>query len=765
MRLGGFGFLLGILWSAYQPEYRWPGLVLLLVTVILPGIHRHIVISIMAGMVWLWIYLLCFSPEPIPLSIDGKTVLVTGEVVSVPRAGSRSTRFDFAIRDFQDQDISWRGRVRLSWYYPMHKLEPGQLWNLSIKLKPAHGFANPGGFDYERWLFSRGITATGYVKNSAEASLIASEYSLDRFRQYLGETIRNMLPEQTFSGVLVALVTGDRQYISRDHWVDMSRTGTTHLMAISGLHIGLVYGIFFWFGRFAWQSVTRLCLFRPAQDIAVIAGLIAAVIYAALAGFSIPTQRAIVMLSVVTLAMLTRRLTVPLDVLQSALVLVLIMDPLSILSAGFWLSFMAVVIILLMLQQTAADVSGSRIPFFGLMRMQWFLVIGMLPLSSLLFNQVSILAPIMNMLAVPVVGFIVVPLSLAGAAMALILPQAAALLMQAAHLLLEWLWLLLDAASNSAYAVVYPASQPWWLYILVSAGVILLLFRSAAVYRIAGILLILPLFINPANTVKHSEFQVDFLDVGQGLAVVVRTSNHVLLYDTGFASDGGFDIGQRVIAPYLWHQGIDHLDRIILSHDDLDHTGGYQFLVDEFSINHLSVMPGSRYWSDSERVSICRAGDSWRWDGIRFRFLHPGPTASAKENDRSCVLHISGPGGSVLLTGDIEQYAEVELVNRFRDRLAADVLLAPHHGSATSSSADFIAHVKPGEVIYSAGFRNRFGFPRPEITRRYDDHGVLQHSTARTGMVRFYFQTRPGGYQRMFYRQQQQNFWQQAAEH
>jgi competence protein ComEC len=356
-------------------------------------------------------------------------------------------------------------------------------------------------------------------------------------------------------------------------------------------------------------------------------------------------------------------------------------------------------------------------------------------------------------------------LSLAGATMGLFFQQTATLMMQAAHLLLEWLWLLLDAASNNAYAVIHPASQPWWIYILVSVGVLLLLFRSGVIYRLVGVLLLLPLFMTATNALKHAEYLVDFLDVGQGLAVVVRTSNHVLLYDTGFANDGGFDIGQRVIAPYLWHQGIARLDRVILSHDDQDHTGGYRFLADEFAIDHLNVMPGSRYRSDSEQVSTCHAGDSWQWDGIRFRFLHPGSTAYGKENDRSCVLHISGPGGSVLLTGDIEQHAEIDLVDRFRDRLAADILLAPHHGSGTSSSVEFIAQVKPGEVIYSAGFRNRFGFPRPEITRRYDNHGVLQHSTATTGMVRFYFQARPGGYQRKLYRQQRQNIWQQVSEH
>ena len=765
MRLGGLGFMLGILWSLYLPENRWAGLLFMLVLGMWPGMQRHFFILTMAGMVWMWLYLYWLSPQPIPASIDGKTVAVTGKIVSIPRAGIRSTRFDFEITDFQDQQIGWRGAVRLSWYYPSHKLEPGQVWSLKIKLKPAHGFANPGGFDYERWLFSRGITATGYVRNTDQASLVTSEFSLHAFRQHLGEIIKGLLPEQIFAGVLVALVNGDRQYIDQNQWRDMSRTGTTHLMAISGLHIGLVYGVFFWFGRLAWQSFPRLCLLRPAQDIAVIAGLIAAVIYAGLAGFSIPTQRALIMLFVVATATLTRKLNAPLDVLQAALVLVLILDPLSILSAGFWLSFLAVAIIFLMLSDTKQLVPGRQLPLLGLIRIQWFLAIGMLPLSALLFNQISVVAPVANMIAVPVVGLIVVPLSLAGAILALVSPLAATVFLQLANVLLGWLWLLLDAASSYNHAVIHPASLPWWVYICISCGVALLLFHSSLLFRLAGFLLILTLFITPTNVLKHAEFQVDILDVGQGLAVVVRTRGHTLLYDTGYANEDGFDLGQRVIAPYLRHEGINHLDHVVLSHDDQDHAGGYPFLRNEFEIDHLSVMPGSRYEAKKDFVSTCKAGDYWQWDGIMFRFLHPALPALVKENDRSCVLHISGPGGSVLLSGDIERHAEVELVNRYADKLAAGVLLAPHHGSATSSSAEFIAQVNPREVIYSAGFRNRFGFPRAEVMRRYEEHGTEQFTTAKTGMVRFYFQAQPGMYRRLLYRQEHRNIWHQSTEH
>jgi competence protein ComEC len=754
------------MWAIYLPDHLWPGSVLLLLAGILLGSRwLRLLAFIFAGLMWITVYLQWFHAAALPAEMDGQTVTVSGEIASIPGAGAQSVRFDFDISQIHGIPLEWHQRIRLSWYYPKQKLRSGQFWKLDIKLKPAHGFANPGGFDYERWLFSRGIAATGYVRNTGGARLLHSRVSLNLVRQLLTEKIREIIPRSKFGGLLIALVTGNRQFIEPYQWDVLSRTGTIHLMAISGLHVGLVYGLFFWLGRMAWQSSARLCVLRPAQDAGVILGLIAALIYAALAGFSIPTLRALIMLSVVVFAVLTRRLAAPFDVLQSALLLVLVLDPLAVLSAGFWLSFLAVGLILLTLakDQQATAIRASRV--YRLVRIQWVLMIGMLPLSSLMFNQISLLAPVMNLVAVPLVGLLVVPLSLIGAALAFLQTQVAGLFLHAANSLMEWLWWLLEMASGHEYAVMHLPHLPVWMLLLVSLGIVVLLFQPTVSQRIAGIMMIAPMFAVTPVSLKAGEFQVDFLDVGQGLSVVVRTATRTLLYDAGFSNDDSFDVGQSVIIPYLRHQGVKQLDHVVLSHDDRDHVGGYQSISDDFSIERLTVMPGSRYLGDSSGASACRSGDFWRWDGVEFRFLHPDTPVSMKENDRSCVLRISGPGGSVLLAGDIEETAERILVSRFSEYLRADILLAPHHGSATSSSAAFIDRVRPREVVYSAGYRNRFGFPRAEVVQRYRAHGAQQLNTAHTGMLRYQFRLQPAAYHREIYRQKQRKIWDQATKH
>jgi competence protein ComEC len=766
MPLTGLGFLLGIMWAIYLPDTIWPGLVLLLFPGIWLGLGwLRLMAFIFAGLIWVTVYMQWFHLAALPVEMDGQTVTVSGEIASIPEVGAQRARFDFDISQIHGIPLQWQQRVRLSWYYPKQKLRPGQFWKLDIKLKPAHGFANPGGFDYERWLFSRGIAATGYVRNTDSAGLMYSRVSLHLVRQILTEKIRTIIPQSEFGGLLIALVTGNRQFIEPYQWDVLSRTGTIHLMAISGLHVGLVYGLFFWLGRVAWQSSAPLCVIRPAQDVGVILGLFAALIYAALAGFSVPTLRALIMLSVVVFAVLTRRLAAPFDVLQSALLLVLVLDPLAVLSTGFWLSFLAVGLILQTLakEQQAPANRASRI--YQLVKIQWFLMIGMLPLSSLIFNQVSLMGPVMNLVAVPLVGLLVVPLSLTGAALAFLQSQLAAFFLYLADMLMNGLWWLLDMASSHEYAVMYLPHLPAWVLLLGSLGIVLLLFQRSVSHRIAGMLMIMPLFVVTPVSLKAGEFQVDFLDVGQGLSVVVRTATRTLLYDTGFSNDESFDIGRSVIIPYLRHQGVKQLDHVVLSHDDRDHIGGYQSISNDFSIERLTVMPGSRYLADSGKASTCGSGDFWQWDGVEFRFLHPDTPIAVKENDRSCVLRISGPGGSVLLAGDIEEIAERMLVSRFRENLRADILLAPHHGSATSSSTAFIDRVRPREVVYSAGYRNRFGFPRALVAERYRAHGVQQLNTAHSGMLRYQFGLQPGSYHREIYRQEHRKIWHQVTEH
>ena len=765
--LVGIAFLLGIISASYLPEMPglwWSGLLLIILPVIWFFRRYRWVQSVavfISGGLWLIVYVHLFAPVDLPTLIDSQTITVTGEIVAIPRNNTQRSRFDFFINEIHDVDTKWHGKVRLSWYHPDVHLRAGQHWRLKIKLKPAHGFANPGGFDYERSLYRQGIAATGYVREAKSAILISQSTTLHSIRQFLSNNLRQAMPTAQHAGLLIALTTGDKQYIDPQQWQVLTRTGTIHLMAISGLHIGLIFGLFFWLGSFTWRMSARLCLFRPAQDVAIVTGLIAAIIYAAMAGFSIPTQRALIMLAVIAISLLSRRLTAPLDVLQAALLMVLMLDPLAILSAGFWLSFAAVAVILLTLDR--ADDASETPAWYRLIKIQWVIALGLLPLTSLFFYQVSVVAPVMNLLAVPWVGLLVVPLSLMGAVLSVISPSMAEWVLSLADSLMQILWWLLTQASDSPYAVVHPANPAPWILLLTLSGLALVLFHPATRYRVVGLCLFAPLFLPATSSLEEPGFQVDFLDVGQGLAVVVRTAEHTLLYDAGFSNDTGFDIGQRVVLPYLWHQGVTVLNRVVLSHDDRDHVGGYASVSREIPVRQLTVMPGSKYLADSS-VTACQAGESWSWDGVDFRFLHPQVNAGGQENNRSCVLKISGRGGgSVLLTGDIEKSAEKNLILHAHNQLQADVLLAPHHGSKTSSTREFIASVKAKEVVYSAGYRNRFGFPKPEVMARYTRASVRQWNTADSGMLRYRFDGMKDRYQRWVYRQENRRFWQSGA--
>jgi len=368
----------------------------------------------------------------------------------------------------------------------------------------------------------------------------------------------------------------------------------------------------------------------------------------------------------------------------------------------------------------------------------------------------------MNLIAVPWLGLMVVPLALAGALLSVVSPWMAEGVLGLADRLMQILWWGLTQASDSNYAIVHPAHPAPWVLLLTLLGLGLVLFHPAIRIRVVGLCLFAPLFLPAGSPVKEHEFQVDFLDVGQGLAVVVRTADHTLLYDAGFSNDTGFDIGQRVLLPYFWHQGITALDRVVLSHDDRDHIGGYASVSREIPVGQLTVMPGSKYLKDASNVA-CRSGEYWAWNGVDFRFLHPQGDGDGKENNRSCVLRISSPHGRVLLTGDIEKSAETDLIALANDQLPADILSAPHHGSNTSSTSEFIASVNPKEVVYSAGFRNRFGFPKPAVVARYKMLDIKQWNTADSGMLRYRFDDEKGHYQRWVYRHEKRRFWQSDA--
>ncbi|MCK5640480.1 MAG: DNA internalization-related competence protein ComEC/Rec2, partial [Gammaproteobacteria bacterium] len=511
-------------------------------------------------------------------------------------------------------------------------------------------------------------------------------------------------------------------------WEVLIATGTNHLMAISGLHIGLVAGLVYLLVRWLWVFAGSLALTVPAPKAGAFAALLAAMVYAALAGFSIPTQRALVMIAVAMGAVLLQRHVLPRQGLALALLLVLLLDPLAVLAPGFWLSFAAVAVIL---YGMAGRLSPRGI-WWRWGRVQWLVAIGLLPFMLLLFGRVAPLSPLANIIAVPWMGFLVVPLTLLGALLLPLTEPVANLLLTSAVWLVELLWPLLEGLADASSGLQFPA-PPLWAMLPGLIGMAWLLAPRGWPVRGLGIIGLLPMLLNSPAKPNAGEVWLTLLDVGQGLATVVQTTNHVLVYDTGPRFSDSFDTGKAVVAPYLQHRGIGRIDTLVISHGDNDHIGGAQSLSRALPVEEiLTSVPGKIPW---QRSTPCQRGQQWRWDGVDFEVLHPPSHYRSRGNDGSCVIRVSSRAGDVLLTGDIEALSELELVLQEADALQTRILIAPHHGSKTSSNESFVTAVAPEYVLLPVGYRNRYGLPNAEVVSRYQKAGSRLLDTASHGAI------------------------------
>ncbi len=683
-----------------------------------------------AGFLWALLHAVLGAGSQLPEALEGRDLLVEGRVEGLPDHGGGVLRFVLAVERWLDPALAdGPSRIRLSWYRTAPRLRSGERWQLRVRLKRPHGLLNPGGFDYEAWLHRRGVGATGYVREDPEnRRLEASGHSLDGWRERLLDRIGAALAEQPLGGILAALAVGARGGIGARQWEVFTRTGTSHLVAISGLHVGLVAGLAWWLTFHGWRLSRRLALRCAAPRAAAAAALLAAAGYSALAGFSLPTTRALVMLGVLFGARLLMRPVRPGRGLALALLLILILDPLAVLDSGFWLSFGAVAAILFAL---AGRGGASR--WLQSARLQLAVFLALAPLTLLLFQRVSLVGPLANLVAVPWMGLLVVPLTLAGTALLVILPGTGAWLLGAAHAVLSPLWAGLEWGAGLEWAQ-WSAPAPGPAAVLLAiAGVFLLLAPRGIPGRWLGMLWLLPLLWPAGQAPAPGAAEVAVLDVGQGLAVVVRTHGHLLVYDTGPGYGPGSDAGERVLVPYLRAIGAGNPDLLILSHGDGDHVGGADSLIRAYPPGR--ILGGGAAAATVAGAEACRDGMSWRWDGVEFRMLHPPGDGSWRDNAATCVLRVASGGASLLLGGDLEARGEARLLERHREAIAADALVVPHHGSETSSGADFVAAVRPRLAIYSAGYRNRFGFPRPPVVARYEAVGARGLVTAASGAI------------------------------
>jgi len=704
--------------------------------------------------------------------VEGKTVVLEGVVLDMPRRlSARRLRFLFAAERL-DNGNGWSdfsAKVRLDWYGSgsgsgfKFRPAPGERWQLAVRLKRPHGFANPGGFDYERWLFQQGIRATGYIRKDKERNrrLAAGSVSvISQFRNRLMSAFDSLQDDGSSMSMIRALTIGDRSAVSPAQWDILRATGTSHLMAISGLHISLVAGLVFWIARRVWLRCGKLTEAIPASKGAAVIGLVAALMYALLAGFGIPSRRAFIMVSVLTLAIVFDRYASLFQAIGLAVLVTLLIDPLSVLSAGWWLSFWAVTIIAFIVTGRCGRQGFAQ----KWINLHIVLAFAMLPLLLVFFQEASLIAPVANIIAVPWVSLGVVPVALAGTVVFAINETAGGLLLQLAGVLLDTVWLLLEWLSRLDYALWRQHAPLVWTLLPAVFGLAVLFMPRGLPGRWTGGLLLLPLFLVTPEGPAQGEAHVTLLDVGQGLAAVVQTAHHTLVYDTGPRFSETFDTGQAVVVPFLRHQGIQGLDALVISHGDNDHLGGAASLLAAYpAVEVLSSVPGE---VPADRARRCRRGQRWDWDGVHIAVLHPANGDDLSGNNASCVLRITTEGGqSVLLTGDIERQAEQALLREQRERLPADVLVVPHHGSTTSSSRAFIDAIRPDIALFPSGYRNRYGFPKQVIVDRYADIHAATDQTGLSGALTVTLTAGPGMPEIQRYRDTVRRYWQPENNH
>lgn len=730
--------------------------------------------GVFLGFAWTAFVAQNYLAQELPEEWEGRDIAVIGTVDSLPNYFEQGVRFNLAVERIlpvAGETPVVPSKIALSWYSAFQpdelqaigRVQPGERWQLTVRLRRPRGNANPHGFDYEVWLLEQNLRATGYVRPDRKSDFKNQRLDgfvfgfgnmVQRSRGWLRDRIHDALPDKEYAGVIVALVIGDQRAVSQSDWKVFNRTGVGHLISISGLHItmiaGLFAGIIFALWRRSFFIGTQLPLLLPAQKAAAVAGAAIALLYVLLAGFGVPAQRTLYMLAVVAAALWLGRLASISHVLCAALGTVVLLDPWAVLWPGFWLSFGAVALILYAtagrVQFRSAEESLLKpkwwLPMRSAIYVQYAITLGLVPLTMLLFGQISVVGPIANALAIPLISFVVTPLSLAGS----MLPSPfSGWLLEFAHWSVELLAIALAWLSALPVAVWSAPIPSWWIFLFALTGTLWLLAPRGWPVRWLGLAGWIPLLVNAPAFPKAGEMWITAFDVGQGTALLIETPHRRLLYDTGPTYSPDADGGSRVILPYLKARGIHALDAVVISHGDTDHSGGALSILEEIRVGWISSSlpaddPIASTASDYRR---CEAGQAWSWDNIRFEMLHPTvasyDSAKRRPNALSCTLRITMGGNAILLPGDIESAQEAALVENSAKQLRASVLLAPHHGSGTSSTTPFLQAVRPDIALFQVGYRNRYRHPKQEVLDRYGSLGIKRLRTDDSGAVTFRF--------------------------
>lgn len=716
------------------------------------------------GAIWVTWYASHILAFTLPTQWEGKPLRVTGVINSLPTHDPFGTVFEFYTNtiSYEDKSLQVNTVIRLRWQpnnqsHTSPQFKPGEHWQLLVKLKRIHALQSPGAFDFEAWALQKGLRATGVVVDSPfNSQLHASKISHleDQWRLRVREKMINALSNKTSENWLIALMVGERNGISANDWEVLRNTGTNHLMAIGGLHIGMVAGAAHLFLIGLWRRFPRGMLWIPAQHVGAVAALFAALFYSSLSGFMLPTQRACLMLALLIFTGLCHKTVNRWRIWSIALIAVLLINPLSVLTESFWLSFATIALIIYGMQQRLNPIGW----WWSWCRVQWVIGLGLIPLSFILFQQCSLISFIANTIAIPWLTFLVLPFCILGTLWLFIFPAIGEGLLWIADKSMSGLYLWLSMLNHVPHIV-------WTLYlpigmsaILMVIGVILLLLPNGFPGKAVGFIWLLPALLQKPASIEPGNMVFTLLDVGQGLSAIIQTHSHTLIYDTGARFMNGTDMGAAIVLPYLRTQKITRIDAIIISHGDNDHIGGLQAIQQTLPINAI-------YTSVPDKISYpnvleCERGKQWQWDGIHFTFLYPDSESSLLGNDRSCVLRIDNGVHSILLTGDIEKAAEKNLFLHDPNALQTEIMVAPHHGSKSSGWEPFIHAVNPQSVFYAVGYRNRYHFPHPSVVKTYQSLGVKEWNSIECGTMRLDLDKNNNALLPMHcYRKQQHRYW------
>jgi competence protein ComEC len=672
------------------------------------------------------------APDP-----PQREVEVGGYVDGFPTFAPGQVTFSFAVAAQRPEGVP--PLVRLTWYQPPRPIRAGEPLDLVARLRAPHGARNPGGFDYEQWLLVTGHGATGYVRSETRAAhmprTLASSWLALRAR--IADRIGGVLGDGDGAALVTALAIGERYRFTEQHWADFRRTGTSHLVAVSGLHIGMLGVVVFVVLRALWIRLPQpLASFD--LEVAALASVASTAYYSALTGFAIPAQRSLLMIAIALALLVSRRAVGAFQVLAATLLAAVIWDPFAPLSASFWLSFVAVGILLALSAprrlHSAAETRVRRATRAAVEigALQWSIGCALVPLTAVFFGGISLIGPVVNLVAIPLFNLVLVPLTL----LATLVVQVDALSATVAPPLLHAVgWLAaqtvagLHVLASEPFAALTVSAPPPATVALAAGGVALAMPAHPLPGRRLGWLAVLPMFWPAPDAPAIGDAHVVVLDVGQGLAVSVATHSHRLLFDAGPRFGSGFDSGEDLVVPALAAGWPRKLDRLIVSHADNDHAGGAPAVLAAYPSADLLEGPDVAL-----RGRVCARGERWEWDGVRFAILHPPPEfAPPLGNESSCVLKIEARAGAVLITGDVEARGEEALLQSAE--LASDVVVVPHHGSGTSSSPSFVAATQARYALVSAGYDNRWGFPKPAVRARWTDSGAAVAVTADGGAL------------------------------